>query len=344
MTAFSRVVSILSIAMALCIAVPAFAESAPVYDADSFPQQFDTGPDQDRDLPPPPPGQEGAYVPNQGSDGMASTSGSSIDQRVKRVEQQVNNMQNNDAAARIDSLQNQVQSLRGQVDQLTHQLQLMQNQQKDMLSDVDKRLAQKMASAPSKTVPSTDSTAADASNDNAPATKSIRKAAKLASKTTVAAADNAGVTPTADNTAANDSSSKSSDDQPNVAEEQQIYQTAYNFIKAKKYDDAVNTLQNMLKKYPSGQFASNAHYWLGELYNLMSKNDQALTEFSTVVEHYPDSPRVSDAQLKVGLIYASQTKWSDAKNAFKKVINHYPGSASARLASEQLKQIRTAGH
>ena len=115
-------------------------------------------------------------------------------------------------------------------------------------------------------------------------------------------------------------------------------------IKAKKYNEAVSALQNMLKKYPSGQFASNAHYWLGELYGLVGKHDQALTEFETVVTKFPDSPRVSDAQLKIGLIYATQSKWSDAKSSFKKVINRYPGTASARLASEQLKQIKQAGH
>jgi len=44
------------------------------------------------------------------------------------------------------------------------------------------------------------------------------------------------------------------------------------------------------------------------------------------------------------LIYASQLKWPDAKTALKKVVSRYPGSPSARLASEQLKQIKQAGH
>src|SRR5690606_20544436 len=114
--------------------------------------------------------------------------------------------------------------------------------------------------------------------------------------------------------------------------------------KAKKYNDAVTVLQEMLQKYPSGQFASNAHYWLGELFGLLNKNDQALTEFGTVVKSYPSSPRVSDAQLKVGLIYASQLKWKDAKLALKSVVNHYPGTSSAKLATEQLSQIKQAGH
>lgn len=301
--------------MLLSIATPVFAELAPVYDADQMPQQFDNnssdqgsyqGSYQDQDLPPAP-AEEGTFVPMQAqthdnfppSANNQPTPSMSMEQRMKRVEQQINNIQNNnDASARLDSLQNQVQTLQGQVEQLTHQLQQLQSQ------------------PPSSSIPVI--------------TKSTRKPAAAKKPANEAATD---ITTT-----------KSSPDQPNVAEEQQIYQTAYNLIKAKKYNDAVNALQAMLKKYPSGQFASNAHYWLGELYGLMGKNDQALTEFEIVVNSYPDSPRVSDAQLKIGLIYASQSKWSNAKIAFKKVINHYPGSAPSRLAQEQLKQIKQAGH
>jgi len=128
--------------------------------------------------------------------------------------------------------------------------------------------------------------------------------------------------------------------QPNVAEEQKIYETAYELIKVKKYDEAVTTLQKMLQKYPTGQFAANAHYWLGELYGLLNKNDQSANEFSAVVKNYPDSSKVADAELKLGLIYAAQFKWAEAKAAFKKVVILYPGTASARLASEQLKQLK----
>lgn len=323
MPTLSLIVKRASIVILMSITMSAYAESAPVYDADSLPPQFETAPEpsMDQDLPPPPPpGQEGTFVPSGQPAAIGQpTSSLSIDQRVKRVEQQINNMQTSGASDRIDSLQNQVQLLRGQVEQLTHQLQQMQAQQKAMYSDLDKRVATPTPTAPSTTAPANVSAAASVSK--------ATKAVKPVVATTETPAVNA-----------------KPDDQPNVAEELQIYQTAYNLIKAKKYEEAVNTLQGMLKKYPSGQFASNAHYWLGELYGLMGKNDQALTEFNTVLKTYPDSPRVSDAQLKVGLLYASQSKWSDAKAAFKKVINRYPGSASARLAAEHLKQIKQAGN
>jgi len=326
MLTFNNVVKILSAALLISIAAPIFAESAPVYDADSM-QQDDGMSDQSQYMPPPPPNQEGsAFIPVQPTISSApSAQTSNVEQRIQRLEQQISSIQNTDGSpAHVDSLQSQVQALRGQVEQLSHQLEQLQVQQKTMYSDLDGRLAQ-TGSKPVNLAPPIppNSNAMDAVNANAAAPgKTPAKTNKPTAKLTPKATTN----------------------QPNVAEEQQIYQTAYNLIKAKKYSDAVNALQGMLKKYPSGQFASNAHYWLGELYGLMGKNDQALVEFSTVVETYPDSPRVSDAQLKVGLLFASQSKWSDSKSALKKVINHYPGTASARVATEQLKQIKLAGH
>src|SRR5262245_57520593 len=65
----TRVVKSIGIAMCISIAIPAFADPAPVYDADSMQQDENFGSDQSQDLPPPPPppGQEGAFVPSQPS-------------------------------------------------------------------------------------------------------------------------------------------------------------------------------------------------------------------------------------------------------------------------------------
>ncbi|HTM63545.1 MAG TPA: tol-pal system protein YbgF [Gammaproteobacteria bacterium] len=274
----------------------------------------------------------GAGAANQANDSVpasgvgVSTENLSPDQRMRRLEQQINNLQSSQSAAHVESLQNEVQSLRGQVEQLNHQIDTMRTTDKTKGADMDVQPAGVGVAA---------------------VQKPDSKKAAAATAATIAAKPPASKKKSPHASEADELSSTtavSSNGQPNVAEEQQIYQTAYDLIKAKKYNEAVDALQGMLKKYPSGQFASNAHYWLGELYNLMGKNDNALDEFTTVVNKFPDSPRVGDAQLKVGLILAAQSKWSDAKKAFKTVINTYPGTAPAKLASEQLKQIKLAGH
>ncbi len=320
------------------ITASAFAEDAPVYDVDSYPPQFDGQP-----TPKAPAAQTSgapstqpiAPVDSQGAGTPPSTASQTVEQRI----QQNNNTLNTDLSARVNDLQTAVQTLRGQVEDLTHQLQQLQTQQKTMFSDLDKRISNRSGSSTPAATDTADPGIADTGID-APALKAKKNKAKAA---VPAEAD----AEAADQAVANDltaATATKTEDQPNVAEEQQIYQNAYSLIKAKKYNEAATTLQKMLQKYPSGQFAANAHYWLGELYGLMGKNEQAITEFGNVVKNYPDSPKLADAQLKLGLIYAAQFKWTDAKSSFKKVINHYPGTSSAHLAAEQLKQIKQAGH
>jgi tol-pal system protein YbgF len=223
------------------------------------------------------------------------------EQRITRLEQQIKNQVQSTSNSKIETMRAEIQSLRAQVEELSHQLQQMQNQQRSMYTDLDKRLSDK--STKEKAIPTVE-------------------AVTVTTKKT-------SVKPDSD-----------THEQPNIAEEQKIYQTAYDFIKVKKYNEAVATLQKMLRKYPEGQFAANAHYWLGELYGLLNKNDQAANEFTAVIKNYPDSSKVPDAELKLGLMYTAQFRWADAKAAFKKVVTRYPGTASARLASEQLKQLK----
>jgi tol-pal system protein YbgF len=361
-----------------------FAEdAAPVYDVDNYPPQFDGAP-SDAGVPPPAPPSEAASgasaqpsSPSAASSQTPATSSEpnlqpqlqsrvqmshpepmddepssppptslTLEQRMRRMEQQINNAQQSTSTSRVEALQGQVQSLRGQVEELTHHLQQLQTQQQAMYTDVDKRLRQQpvLASADSNNTANVATSSTLLPSSPPPVDKSLK--IESSAKVSVPASP---ASKTSSSTAVKSIPSSSdiksvTDNQPNVAEEQQIYQTAYDLIKAKKYNDAVAALQKMLQKYPTGQFAANAHYWLGELYGLLNKNNLSVQEFSTVVKSYPTSPKVADAQLKVGLIYAGQFKWPDAKAAFKKVINQYPGSSSARLAAEQLKQLKLAGH
>lgn len=378
-----QVVTIAGVAALLGAAHPVFAEAAPVFDVDTFESGNDQQ-DQDLVMPPAPgeeaaaaksqaePAQPMAVGAGSGSDAgetfvrdetpkpapqsvgvtrgndavstqPTQSAGVSVDtehlspeERMRRLEQQLASMQDGQNGAQVQSMQTEIQSLRGQIETLTHELDTMRAKEK---AGAAQAKATQSVAAVGKPDPSVLENS-DSPNDAVAATTGAAGAVAV-KKSTAKKKPHASETDELSGTKAVASSGK---DQPNVAEEQQIYQTAYDLIKAKKYNEAVTALQGMLKKYPSGQFASNAHYWLGELYGLMSKHDNALEEFNIVITKFPDSPRVSDAELKVGLILAAQSKWADAKKAFKKVINTYPGTASARLASEQLKQIKLAGH
>lgn len=316
--------------------------TAPVYDVDSMSNDSQAANDGAQ------PDSSAKAAMNQALT-TSSEPPATVEQRVDRLEQKLANDQQSDMANRLNSMQGEVQALRGQVEELTHQLQEMHNQQRDQHAEADRvpnkdLTEQAMSPVPrvgdDDTISTTKTThAKNLAKSGAPVSeKQIGNpvehrsgAGKLASSERIAKK----AVVTEKNPVA---------DQPNVAEEQAVYQTAYNLIKVKKYNEAIGALQKMLVKYPSGQFAANAHYWLGELYSLTSENEKAASEFNIVVKQYPSNPRVADAELKLGLIEASLLKWPAAKASFKKVISKYPGTTSARLAMEQLKQLKQTGH
>lgn len=318
---------IIAVTMLSGLVTCTFAEDAPVYEVDNFPPTFES----------PSEVTTGGYEASASSQTYADPIVSD-DQRLRRLEQQLKNLQHDNSSEKVDALQKEVATLRGQVEELTHQLQQAQNQQKAMFADVDSRLSN-IKAAPAAQAPSV----AAAASFTPPAEKPGPVAERPKDIITAKPAKSATPPPIIRGDSAIPAKTVASS-QPNVAEEQQIYQTAYDLIRSKKYNEAINTLQKMLQRYPSGQSAANAHYWLGELYGLLNKNEQAATEFGIVVKNYPDSPKVSDAELKLGFIYLAQFKWNDAKTSFKNVVNRYPNTASARSASEQLKQIKQAGH
>src|SRR5262245_66134565 len=107
--ALVRILRMTSMVMCISIAMPVFAESAPVCDADTM-QEDSQGMDQQQAqyLPPPPsPSQQqeagSAFIPVTSNVSSApSERPLSMDQRMQRVEQQMSNMQNSDAATRVE--------------------------------------------------------------------------------------------------------------------------------------------------------------------------------------------------------------------------------------------------
>ncbi len=315
----------------------AYADDAPVYDADNYPP-FDGQADGGAELASPSPA-----LPNTQSSAA----------RIARLEQQVAALQSVSSTEKLDALQADVQSLRGQLEQLSHQLQQLQSQQRAEYTDLDRRLSETKGVAEAAKNAVAASVAVIQSKETTPTLNAKPHVSPVLiparAKTIKKAVVNPAVTATTNTVSSVAVPSKTPVNsvkpaQPNVQEEQRTYQTAYDFIRAEKYDQAIVTLQKMLAKYPSGQFAANAHYWLGELYGLQGKNAQSAAEFQIVIKNYSDSPKIADANLKLALIYAAEQKWDAARAVFKRVINHYPGTASARLANEQLKQLKLAGH
>lgn len=122
------------------------------------------------------------------------------------------------------------------------------------------------------------------------------------------------------------------------ADEQTAYQNAVDLIlKQKDYTGAITAFESFQTQYPDSVYASNAHYWLGQLYFAKKQDKDAAKSFAAVIS-YKDSNKRADALVKLGDIAKRNNNAEQANKYYQQVIEEYPSSASANAASTKLAQ------
>ncbi|MDR0466189.1 MAG: tol-pal system protein YbgF [Deltaproteobacteria bacterium] len=117
--------------------------------------------------------------------------------------------------------------------------------------------------------------------------------------------------------------------------EEALYQRALAEFNAGRYTLAAAGFTELMHAYPTGRFAPNAGYWLGEsLYGQGQYND-ALTQFKEVTNRFPKHHKASDALLKSGLCYARLGDRENAAAQFRALAATYPNSSAANLARQR---------
>ena len=204
---------------------------------------------------------------------------------------------------KIQGLQHDIQELRGQLEVQAHDLKLLQEQQLSFYKDLDARIRNEPMSKAS--VP-------------------IKNNLSSANKSPV----NTVISPQA-----------TSQSQINPADEQISYLAAYELIKNKKFDQALDAMQNFVIQHPQSGYAANAQYWLGELYMLKKDYPNAISHFDTVVQQYPSSNKLAASLLKSGYALAASGKKQEAIERLQQVVKNYPGTNTAQLAKVKLDSL-----
>ena len=126
------------------------------------------------------------------------------------------------------------------------------------------------------------------------------------------------------------------------AGEAEAYRAAYALVQGRQFEQAIPAFKQFLQRYPDGQYAANAHYWLGELYLVLDPPDleSARQSFVLLLSQYPDNPKAADALYKLGKVQFLKGNREKAREYLDQVINLYGGSNTAvvTLASDFIDQ------
>lgn len=235
----------------------------------------------------------------------------SPEQRLSIQEQQIANL--NPLLVQMDDLRQKVQMLQGKLEEQQHHLKVLEEQVRNQYQDIDKRLS-------ARTTPIFDS---DEPSINA----------KSSSTAKVTPINHSGPSMLDKTTA------KPVPGVPTALGER-AYQAAFQQLKNKQYQLAIQRFEDFIKKYPYDINLPNANYFLGQLYLLQGEPEQSISRFDYFTKTYPRDARIPDALLQLGLAYFAKGEKSTAMDTFKKIIRHYPDSKSAQVAQARLQQFQ----
>jgi tol-pal system protein YbgF len=231
--------------------------------------------------------------------------------RLDRVEKILNNKALLDMLEVLESLKTEVSTLRGEIEVQTHTIDQLKQKQRDLYTDIDKRL-QRLESNATSTTTRTEQT------------------------------DSANLETTKTDAVVADTDKPAEKEPADPAKAEAVYQRAFKLLKESQYDQAHTAFKAFLKDYPDSSFSDNAQYWIGEANYVMQKYELAINEYQALLNTYPESQKVSHALLKIGYSYAELGNASDAKKTLNDVKSKYPGTTAARLADERLRKIGSA--
>ncbi len=137
--------------------------------------------------------------------------------------------------------------------------------------------------------------------------------------------------------------SNAADSQPAASalvDEKSAYQAAFELIRNKRYDDAINALSRFVADFPNGEYTGNAFYWLGEVQIVKASYQDALQAFASLLNKYPQHRKVADAKYKLGKVYRELGDSAKSERLLKEVIENHAGTTAAKLAEAELRNAR----
>lgn len=224
----------------------------------------------------------------------------------------------------IQVLQQEVQELRGLVEEQAYQLNRLARDQQEQYIDLDRRVAGLTTGAIGA---GTGAGAAVAGGTTSAPGTTGSTAGLTAGGTPAAAATSSGAVVALPGATGGGS-------------EREAYQSAFDLMKGRKFEESIAAFNDLIVRFPSGQYTPNAFYWLGELHLAQQDTEQARQSFMQVIGLYPDHPKVPDTLYKLGVAYHRLGDTQKAMEYFADVQSRYPQSSAAGLAASYQQELR----
>lgn len=106
-----------------------------------------------------------------------------------------------------------------------------------------------------------------------------------------------------------------------------------------KNELALQEFSDYIKFYPNTDYAGNCYFYLGELQFKQGNYAQAVQSYDQVLQNFPSGNKAAAAQLRKGFALLELGKQDDGVAELRHLIQRYPRSTEAVQARERLRKL-----
>ena len=122
----------------------------------------------------------------------------------------------------------------------------------------------------------------------------------------------------------------------------ELYKMAYSDYAKGKYDLSIVGFRSYLEKYPQGELAHNAQYYLADSYFNKVDYKVALAEFEKHIEFYNYSDMLPSSKYKKGLCLVELKRPSEAREVFEDIIKKHPNTPEASQSKQKIQSLQSS--
>ena len=117
------------------------------------------------------------------------------------------------------------------------------------------------------------------------------------------------------------------------------YDKAMTYLNQKKFENAVDALENFINSNPNDPRAVDAQYWLGIAHTGLKEYSAAIDIHRRFANDYPKHPKAPDALRNMAQCQLALDQRDVAKATLQRLVKLYPNSDAAKRAKELLTKL-----
>lgn len=118
-----------------------------------------------------------------------------------------------------------------------------------------------------------------------------------------------------------------------------LYNTALRDYTSGNYPLALQEFLEYLRYYSNTALASNAQFYIGDIYYQQGQFEKAVQEYDKAIEQYPDGNKTAAAQLKKGFALLNLNLRTQGLQELNAVIQKFPNTPEAQLAKDKVATL-----